>query len=286
MTFFATCTGVIPSYEVMTLDPSVTFTTLASCTIGLQENTEAYWRCHQRVMSIGMDFTLDFGSQQSICGILYGSRNSAIIFLEFEMFISDDNLVFTSIGNFSPDKTGTGDSLVPSTLQFANSISTRYIRWAVVRYTNKQFFGSDSLQFMVNCGTCAGQVGCSNTTTGTASCIAGVNPSVPAIAPTPVACGIGFTSNVNGVCEACSSGRYGVTISGVSSCSACPAGTYNANTGSVGVNRCSKCPRGHYSEVTGAVSIAACQKCPLGTHHRTRGASSSQSCQICACTLN
>jgi hypothetical protein len=281
VTFFATCTGVIPSYEVMTFDPSVTFTTTALCTIGLQENTEAYWLCHPQALSTEIYYTLDFGSPQSICGILHGSRNNEIIFLEFEVFISDDNLVFTSIGNFSPDKTGSTDSLVPSIFQFANSISTRYIRWALVRYAFEYAFDTDSLQFMVNCGTCAGQVGCSNTNTGTVSCIAGVNPSVSAI---PAVCGIGFASNVNGVCEACSSGRYGVTISGVSFCSACPAGTYNVNTGSVGVNSCSRCPRGHYSEVTGAVSIAACQKCPLGTHHRTLGATSSESCQTCSCT--
>ena len=183
MTFFATCTGVIPSYEVMTLDPSFTYTpSSTACNFYELTPTKIEYTCHPSAALPGLSFTVDFGSPRSICGVLHGALKDTIFFAEFEMFISDDNLVWTSIGNFIPDITNPENvyfetSELNSIFKFANSISTRYIRWTGVSV--HQGYLSEILQFMVNCGTCAGQVGCSNTTTGTASCIAGVNPYVP-----------------------------------------------------------------------------------------------------------
>ena len=251
------------------LNASSMSTTTALCWTKNQDNLHQF-QCGQDKRNGVLDgasvplsnFIVSFGRSAAICGLLYYSAyvapgKPALYVNEFEVLISDDNNLYSSIGTFKPDNIF---SNAYSILQFVNRITTRYLKIIVVSEGTNSIAMHMNFRLLQNCGACpAGLFGCSNTTTGTASCI---KPPQ----------------------NTCSPGRYRATVSGFSTCLACPAGTYNAGSGGIGVDSCSKCPRGRYSEVAGAVSATACQECPFGTSHRIFGASSPQSCQNCACT--
>jgi len=142
-------------------------------------------------------FVVDFGTDITICGVSYDSRHNPTVVSwhtanyvnEFEVLISDDNIVFTSIGTFKPDNIFSPSN---SILQFASSITAKYMMFVVIEVGTQSHSMRIQVNLLKNCGTCPeGQFGCSNTNTGTASCIAG-EPAPPAPPPPPVqemACG-------------------------------------------------------------------------------------------------
>jgi len=129
---------------------------------------------------------VNFGTDTTICGFVFNSRfknGQASYVNEFEVLISQDNILYTSIGNFFPDNIFSNSN---SILQFANSVTTKFIKFVVIDIGTTSWTVELTIDFLQNCGTCpAGQFGCSNTDTGTASCIVGENPNPPPPPPPP-----------------------------------------------------------------------------------------------------
>ena len=79
-----------------------------------------------------------------------------------------------------------------------------------------------------------------------------------------------------GACTSCSAGLFSLT--GASSCTNCPPGTFASTPGSTG---CAGCNPGFYSTAFGLTTVNACIACDAGTFSQTTGASSSTTCTPC-----
>jgi hypothetical protein len=81
-----------------------------------------------------------------------------------------------------------------------------------------------------------------------------------------IPCNLGSFNNISGStsCTLCPAGSFGITIGAISEssgCLICDAGSYNPISGA---SFCIDCPKGTFSNKTGATSPSTCEKCPRG----------------------